>query len=110
GGTGPRPSTAVGMSVPSVETLVPPGATVRSAPARSARFRPPPAPAPVPEPEGPADVDEGPTGESAAFPPHAATATIIAARMIRFMTPSPPGKPGAIRVPGRQNVRFMQNR
>jgi hypothetical protein len=46
----------------------------------------------VPEIDGPADVAEGPTGESAAFPPHAATATIIAARMIRFMTPSPPGE------------------
>jgi hypothetical protein len=85
-----------------METVTLLEASVLNVPPSSARVAVIPAPLTVPEIEAPADDDEGPTGESEAFPPHAVTATIIAVRMIRFITTSPPGKPGeywASRVP-----------
>src|ERR1051325_1652424 len=75
------------MLVPAIETLTLLASIRLNEPALSARTAVSPLPLTVPEIDGPADVDEGPTGDSEAFPPHAATATIIAARMIRFITP-----------------------
>src|SRR3954464_2188303 len=82
------------MFVPAIETVTLLEANIPNVPPSSARMAVTPAPLTVPEIEAPADDDEGPTGESVAFPPHAVTATIIAERMIRFITPSPPGKLG----------------
>src|SRR5258705_5119906 len=98
----PWPSVVVEMFVPAMDTVTLVDASVPKVPPSSARVAVIPAPLTVPEIEAPADDDEGPTGESEAFPPHAVTATISAARMIRFITTRPPGKPGeywASRVP-----------
>jgi hypothetical protein len=87
----------VEMFVPAIETVTLLVASMLNAPPSSARVAVTPVPLTVPEIDAPADDDvrEGPTGESdASPPPHAATATIVAARMIRFITPSPPGKLG----------------
>src|SRR5437773_10786427 len=92
----PWPSTVVEMLGPAMETVMPLVARMANDPEFSVRIAVTAPPLTVPEIDAPADVDEGPTGDSEAFPPHAATATIIAARMIRFMTPNPPGNPGAI--------------
>jgi hypothetical protein len=93
----PWPSVVVEMFVPAIETVTLLVASMLNAPPSSARVAVTPVPLTVPEIEGPADEDrEGPTDEGAtdAFPPHAVTATIDAARMIRFITPNPPGKLG----------------
>jgi hypothetical protein len=114
----PWPSVVVEMFVPAIETVTLLVASMLNAPPSSARVAVTPVPLTVPEIDGPADDDvrEGPTGESdASPPPHAATATIVAARMIRFITPSPPGKLGeywASRVPAeltRDRAAFSAN-
>src|SRR6185503_20244 len=90
----PWPSVVVEMFVPAMETVTLLEASVLKVPPSSARVALTPAPLTVPEIDAPDKDPEGPTGESDAFPPHADTATIIAARMIRFITPGPPGKLG----------------
>src|ERR1051325_6337627 len=83
------------MLVPAMETVTLLVANRLNAPASSARVAE--MPFTVPEIDAPADdVDDGPTDDSAAFPPHAVTATIIAARMIRFMTPKSSREAGGI--------------
>jgi hypothetical protein len=82
------------MFVPAMETVTLLEASVLNVPPSSARVALTAAPLTVPEIDAPDNDLEGPTGESEAFPPHAVTATIIAVRMIRFITTSPPGKLG----------------
>src|SRR4051812_18954056 len=78
----PWPLVVVEMLVPAIETLTLLASIRLREPGLSARIVVRPLPVTVPEIDAPADVDEGPTGDIDAFPPHAATATIIAARMI----------------------------
>jgi hypothetical protein len=93
----PWPSVVVEMFVPTMETVTLLVASVLNVLPSSARGAVTPVPLTVPEIDAPADDLEGPTGESdASPPPHAVAATIVAARMNRFITPIPSGKAGEV--------------